>query len=164
VATATAYRKALVASPDITVMPGLNGVASSTFVVQVAASLGSVGSLAMDVARLGIATRRWWGSGLHEEHAFIGCGHDPLPITTMLGRQTIGVPCSRDMTRRDIVNVCNGISAVLQQRSPATVDLARQRGPGRLDMPGAGPVTMGRDVDGAAILYGKETVSALIPA
>jgi len=163
-ATVMTYRKALAASPEITVMPGLNGVVSSTFVVQVAASLGSVGSMAMDLARLGIATRRWWGSGLHEEHAFIGCGRDPLPVTTVLGRQTIGLPCSRDMARRDIVNVCTGIATVLHLHPPATVVLAPQRGSLGRDALRAESGAIGGDAGGAAIIYGKEPVSELIPA
>jgi dTDP-4-amino-4,6-dideoxygalactose transaminase len=111
---AATYRKALANRPEITVMPGLNGVVSSTFVVLVEPSFGSVDSLAMNLARHKIATRRWWGSGLHEEHAFVGYGRDALPVTTELGRQMIGLPYSRDLTGREIVNVCIGIAKALQ--------------------------------------------------
>ena len=137
--TAMTYRKILAASPEITVMPGLNGVVSSTFLVQVDASLGSVGSLAMDLARVGIATRRWWGNGQHEEHAFISYGRDQLPVTTVLGRQTIGLPCSRDLTRREIVNVCTGITTALQLHMPSAMEVT----PSRFARPGRACVSTG---------------------
>jgi len=117
--TASSYRKALAGWPDIAPMPGLNGLVSSTFMVRVAASLGRVGPMAMDLARHGIATRRWWGGGLHEEHAFVEYGRDPLPITTELGRQTIGLPCARDMTRREIATVCAALANVTGLDGPS---------------------------------------------
>lgn len=121
---AATYRRALAAYPGITLMPGLTGLVSSTLVVQVEPSLGSVGPLAMDLARLGVATRRWWGNGLHEEHAFISYGRDPLPVTTELGRQTIGLPCSRDLTRKEITAVCSTVAKLLQLREQSGPGLA----------------------------------------
>ncbi len=163
-ATAMTYRKTLAANPEITVMPGLDGVASSTFVVQVESSLGSVGSLAMDLARIGIATRRWWGGGLHEEPAFISYGRDPLPVATVLGRQTIGLPCSRDLARREIVNVCTGIATALQLHKAPTLTVAAAHGVRGRDVLVPSPATATPAARSAAILYEKETVLAAIPA
>jgi dTDP-4-amino-4,6-dideoxygalactose transaminase len=163
-AAAMIYRKTLAATPEITVMPGLDGVASSTFLVQVESALGSVGSLAMDLARLGIATRRWWGNGLHEEHAFTGYGRDSLPVATVLGRQTIGLPCSRDLTRREIVNVCTGIATALQlHKTPAlTVAAARGVRGQNVRMPGSATATSA--AHSAVVQYDKKPALVPIPA
>jgi dTDP-4-amino-4,6-dideoxygalactose transaminase len=162
--TASTYRKTLAANPEITVMPGLDGVASSTFVVQVGSSLGGVGSLAMDLARLGIATRRWWGSGLHEELAFISYGRDSLPVASVLGRQTVGLPCSRDLSRRDIVDVCTAIATALQLHKAPTLTVGAARGVRGRDVLAPGQATAASAARDAAIQYGKEPILVPIPA
>jgi dTDP-4-amino-4,6-dideoxygalactose transaminase len=128
-AVAHAYRKSLAACPGVTPMPGLEAHVSSTYVVDLADSLGGVAPLAMALAGLGVATRRWWGNGLQEEEAFADCTSDPLPVTARLGRQTIGLPCSLDLTAQEIARVCAAMASVLRAQGPARVDPPRQAVP-----------------------------------
>jgi dTDP-4-amino-4,6-dideoxygalactose transaminase len=119
-AVANVYRKCLKACSGVVQMPGLESTVSSTFVVEVEKCLGTVSALAMGLAQHGISTRRWWGDGLHNEDAFSSFASDPLPVTTRLGRQAIGLPCSLDLTTSEINRVCNAMMSVLHtQRQPA---------------------------------------------
>jgi dTDP-4-amino-4,6-dideoxygalactose transaminase len=118
-AVAHAYRKSLPLCPGVSPMPGLEAHVSSTYVVEVEESLGSVAPLAMALADMGVSTRRWWGSGLQDEEAFADCASDSLPVTTRLGRQVLGLPCSLDLTAREISRVCNALAKVLHADSPA---------------------------------------------
>ncbi len=116
-AVANVYRKCLKACPGVAHMPGLDSTVSSTFVVEVEKSLGTVIALAMGLAEQGISTRRWWGEGLRNEAAFSAFASDPLPVTTRLGRQTIGLPCSLDLTASEINRVCNAMNNVLHTQN-----------------------------------------------
>ena len=41
------------------------------------------------------------------------CDRDPLPVTEALATQTIGLPCSIDLSRRDIGRVCAALAEVM---------------------------------------------------
>jgi hypothetical protein len=110
-------------------MPGLEAHVSSTYVVELAESLGGVAPLAMALAGLGVSTRRWWGSGLQGEEAFADCASSPLLITARLGRQTIGLPCSLDLTAQEVARVCAAIASVLRAQAPPQLDTPRPVAP-----------------------------------
>jgi dTDP-4-amino-4,6-dideoxygalactose transaminase len=112
-AVAQQYRKALAGLDFVTPMPGLGSHATSTVVIRLAANAGDTGAVALRLAAQGIATRHWWGRGLQVEAAFAGCDRDPLPVTEALGMQTLGLPCSIDLSRRDIGRVCAGLEKVI---------------------------------------------------
>lgn len=48
--------------------------------------------------RLGVATRRWWQSGVHRQRAYRPFGRDDLPVTDSLGLRVFGLPFFHDMT------------------------------------------------------------------
>lgn len=111
-AVAQHYRKALASLDSVTPMPGLGSYATSSVVVRLGATAGDTGAVALRLAALGVATRHWWGRGLQFETAFAACDRDPLPVTEALATQTIGLPCSIDLSRRDIGRVCAALAEV----------------------------------------------------
>lgn len=114
IGVAQAYRKALAGCPDITPMPGLGNYATSTCVVHLDPAFGDVAAVAMDLASMGIATRNWWSRGLQAEAAFLDCPRENLPLTEKLGARTLGLPCSVDLSRRDVARVCTALLRVTQ--------------------------------------------------
>ena len=113
ISVAQSYRKALADRPGLTPMPGLGSYASSTCVVHVATELGETGPAALRMAARGVTTRHWWGRGLQQEAAFANCPRDALPVTEALGTQTLGLPCSVDLTRREVTRACAALTDVL---------------------------------------------------
>ena len=112
-AVAQHYRKALAGQGNVMPMPGLGSYATSTVVVRLAETTGDTRAVALRLAAQGISTRHWWGRGLQLEAAFAAYDRDALPVTEALGMQTIGLPCSLDLTRRDIGRVCATLAKVL---------------------------------------------------
>ena len=67
------------------------------------------GTLQATVQRLagaGIATRQWWGSGLHRNAAFADFPRLSLTVTEMLAATQLGLPCWRDLPEEAIRRVC----------------------------------------------------------
>lgn len=116
---AAAYRDAVAGLPGVSGMPGLGGHATSTVLVRLGEGYGNISSTALQLAAGGISTRQWWGRGLHREEAFAACRRDPLPETDKLAVQTIGLPCSVDMPRRDIERVCDTLAGLRRDRVAA---------------------------------------------
>lgn len=66
------------------------------------------------LADAGVATRRWWGRGLHGHQAF---GHLPrteLPVTEALARRTLGLPCFPEIELQAIDEVIATVRSVLK--------------------------------------------------
>ncbi len=68
----------------------------------------------------GADTRRWWSGGCHLEPAFAQFDQSPLPVTTTLAQQVIGVPFSRDIEAKSVQRVTRALEATLaaEQRIP----------------------------------------------
>lgn len=49
-----------------------------------------------------IATRRWYGRGLHRQPFFASCPADPLPVTDDLSARHLGLPAAIDLSGGDI--------------------------------------------------------------
>lgn len=58
---------------------------------------------------VGISSRAWWGAGVHLQTAFAELPRLPLPVTEVLARETLGLPCYVDMTDTDVERVCRVI-------------------------------------------------------
>jgi len=65
------------------------------------------------MAARGVTTRHWWGRGLQQEAAFANCPREALPVTEALGAQTLGLPCSIDLGRREVNRACATLTDVL---------------------------------------------------
>lgn len=123
-AVATVYREAIAGKAGISGMPGLGGHATSTILVRLGEGYGNISAIALQLAAEGISTRQWWGRGLHREEAFAACRRDPLPETDRLASQTIGLPCSVDMPRRDVERVCGLLAGLRRSRTAAEGEAA----------------------------------------
>jgi dTDP-4-amino-4,6-dideoxygalactose transaminase len=124
IAVAQAYRHALTACPGVSAMPRFGDFATTTCVVRLDPNLVDATRISLQLGDLGIATRRWWGRGLQAETAFARAARDDLPVTEMLGAETIGLPCSVDLGRGDITRICKALTHLLQ---PETQLLLRER-------------------------------------
>jgi dTDP-4-amino-4,6-dideoxygalactose transaminase len=86
------YRAALKDAPGLRIAEGLGETwVASTFSVE--AEEAAILSIEQRLADAGIATRRWWGAGLHSHTAFKDLSAAPLPVTERLAAQTLGLPC-----------------------------------------------------------------------
>ena len=80
---------------------------SSTVIVSVAAS--GAGEVARVLSTKGIATRRWWGGGLHRHAAFAECPRDRTANTERLAESVLGLPCWRDLPNDKIDEICEHV-------------------------------------------------------
>ena len=78
---------------------------SSTVIVSVADS--GAGEVARVLSTKGIATRRWWGGGLHRHAAFAECPRDRTANTERLAESVLGLPCWRDLPNEKIDAICD---------------------------------------------------------
>ncbi len=114
VAIAQTYARLLRRVPGVALLPGFGtSWISATVIVAFAPEHPPTDEIVNSLADAGIATRRWWCRGLHEEDAFMECGREQLPVTGRLTRGTLGLPCFVDMTRGDIVRVCAALACAL---------------------------------------------------
>jgi dTDP-4-amino-4,6-dideoxygalactose transaminase len=118
VAIAQTYAKLLRRLPGVVPQPGFGtNWVSTTMVVEFGPEHPQTDDIVNGLAVAGIATRRWWCRGLHEEDAFSECTSQDLPVTSRLAKATLGLPCFIDMTRQDITRVCTSLAEVLQLRT-----------------------------------------------
>jgi dTDP-4-amino-4,6-dideoxygalactose transaminase len=111
--------------PGVMPLPGFGSKwISTTVVVEFGQDYPSTDEIVNRLAVAGIATRRWWCRGLHEEAAFADCGHEELPVTTRLARATLGLPCYADMTRAEIGRVCKALADIPSVRTERNVVFA----------------------------------------
>src|SRR3546814_12196060 len=61
---------------------GLDGVATSAYVVELEAPVAS--RVVDGLAELGVQSRRWWGDGCHRAPAFSDCPREDVPVTDAL--------------------------------------------------------------------------------
>ena len=71
-----------------------------------------VDEVAHTLATKGIATRRWWGGGLHRHAAFAECPRDRTTNTERLAARVLGLPCWRDLPNDKIDAICELILRV----------------------------------------------------
>ena len=111
---AQSYASHLRRMPGVQLMAGF-GIdwVSTTVVVEFGSQHPPTDEIVNGLAFAGIATRRWWCRGLHEETAFIDYSHEDLPVTTHLASATLGLPCYVDMSRAEIGRVCSALGDVL---------------------------------------------------
>lgn len=62
----------------------------------------------------GIASRRWWGPGLHRMSAFDRCDQEECPVTDALARTTLGLPFWRGMTAREVGRIGAALALALK--------------------------------------------------
>ena len=88
------YATAL-AQRSVTTLPHYaNGWVSCYCNVAVDDAAGTI----LRLEKAGIATRRWWQSGVHRQRAYRPFGRDDLPVTDDLGSHVFGLPFFHDMT------------------------------------------------------------------
>jgi dTDP-4-amino-4,6-dideoxygalactose transaminase len=86
------YRAALAGVPDLKLAPGLGeSWVASTFNIE--APEGAVLEIERRLNDAGIATRRWWGGGLHRHRCFRDLPRGDLTATDRLAARTLGLPC-----------------------------------------------------------------------
>ena len=113
-AIAQTYARLLRRIPGVELLPGFGASwISATVIVAFAPHHPPTDDIVNSLADAGIATRRWWCRGLHEEDAFVECGREELPVTNGLTGGTLGLPCFVDMTRSDIGRVCGALAGSL---------------------------------------------------
>lgn len=111
---AQTYARQIRRIPGVSLQPGLGiNWVTATIVVTFSPQHPPTADIVNELAELGVATRRWWCRGLHEELAFAECPRGRLEATTSLADRTLGLPCYPDMTRADVGRVCTALADVL---------------------------------------------------
>ncbi len=122
-AVAQAYARHLRHIPGVELQPGFGADwVSATTVVAFAPHHRPTDEIVDALADAGVATRRWWGRGLHEEAAFADCTREELPMSAQLAAATLGLPCCADLGAPEIARVCAVLADVLA--APAVRELA----------------------------------------
>lgn len=86
------YRAALIDASELRIAEGLGETwVCSTFNIE--GPPAAVSRAEHLLAQADIATRRWWGLGLHRHPAFAKTPSMALPVTDELARRTLGLPC-----------------------------------------------------------------------
>jgi dTDP-4-amino-4,6-dideoxygalactose transaminase len=91
-AVGSCYRAALADLPDLRLASGLGETwVASTFNVE--APEAAMLEIERRMTAADIATRRWWGAGLHRHPAFRDLPRSDLTVTDRLAARTLGLPC-----------------------------------------------------------------------
>jgi len=91
-AVAAYYRAALRDAPGLRLAPGLGDEwICSTFCIEAAPP--ALAEIELRLTQAEIATRRWWGKGLHGQRAFRALPRTALRTTDRLAASTLGLPC-----------------------------------------------------------------------
>jgi dTDP-4-amino-4,6-dideoxygalactose transaminase len=87
-----AYYRAALAGLPVRIAGGLGETwVCSTFNIE--APEPAILAIEQALAEVGVATRRWWGRGLHGHQAFADLPRTALPMTERLAAETLGLPC-----------------------------------------------------------------------
>lgn len=102
---AHAYRQKLEDHESLRLQPGFgeNWVAST---VMVESQTSNADMLTQVLAKKGIASRRWWGGGLHQHRSFQNFPRHRVRQTEALADRIVGLPCWRDLPGESIEEVC----------------------------------------------------------
>jgi len=78
-------------------------------------SVGDNGATRVEdaLAKTGIATRRWWGSGAHLHRSSSSHPRAPLPATERLANSTIGLPFFHGLQPREIKHIAGSLRQAL---------------------------------------------------
>jgi dTDP-4-amino-4,6-dideoxygalactose transaminase len=106
------YRAALAHVPDLKLAPGLGeSWVASTFNIE------APEAAALEIERrlndAGVATRRWWGAGLHRHRIFRDLPRGDLTATDHLAARTLGLPCWPGLPAASLDAVASVVRAVL---------------------------------------------------
>ncbi len=105
------YREGLAGQPGISIPAGLGETwVSATMVV--ATPPGQASQIGDRLAEEKIGTRRWWGGGLHRHAAFAQLPREATPNSDFLADSTIGLPCWRELSGKQVKEVCAAIYRV----------------------------------------------------
>lgn len=112
------YRTALAGAEGLTMADGLGERwVASTFCVE--ADPRAIVEIERALADDGVATRRWWGGGLHRHAAFEGLPAAPLPVTETLAARTLALPCWPGMEPAVIDRIAATVRRPLEMVRPA---------------------------------------------
>jgi dTDP-4-amino-4,6-dideoxygalactose transaminase len=110
VSVASAYRRALANTKSIHLQPGFGERwVSSTCVLSVDEHVHA--RTQEEMAAAGIETRRWWGTGAHNQPAMAAFPRAGLSVTESLAGATIGVPFYPDLTENDVQHIAQSLIA-----------------------------------------------------
>jgi len=99
------YGKAFPLLAPVTLQEGFGERWVSATVIVSVADPGA-GEVARVLSTKGIATRRWWGGGLHLHAAFAECPRDRTSNAERLAESVLGLPCWRDLPNDKIDAIC----------------------------------------------------------
>jgi dTDP-4-amino-4,6-dideoxygalactose transaminase len=106
------YRAALAGAPGLKIAAGLGeSWVTSSFCIE--APEPAVLEIERRLADAGVATRRWWGGGLHGHAAFAGFPATPLPVTDRLAARTLGLPCWPGMGTSTLDHIAGVVRSAL---------------------------------------------------
>jgi dTDP-4-amino-4,6-dideoxygalactose transaminase len=113
--SAQLYLSAIASNPVIKFQPGWGDAwISSVCIVEV--PYDSTQEITKYLVQNGIETRHWWGTGCHDEPAFLNCPRMELPVTQHLAKSTIGLPFWMGIDIHAIMRIKGLISQVLNRR------------------------------------------------
>jgi dTDP-4-amino-4,6-dideoxygalactose transaminase len=107
------YRADFSDLPQIESQPGI-GYAWATSTCCIRTPAGLTPQIERRLAEAGIATRRWWGRGLHGHPAFADAPRLDLSVTDDLAERTLGLPCYPDISLGELAEVTAAVRAALQ--------------------------------------------------
>ena len=112
-AVMTYYQSLLGDLPGLRLAPGAGLTwVSSTFNIEAPES--AILEIERRLTKARIATRRWWGQGLHGHSAFARLPRTPLPVTNRLAANTLGLPCWPGLSPFEVDEISAVVRAVLK--------------------------------------------------
>ncbi len=108
---AGAYRQELLSQDEVVLQKGFGETwVSSTTLIE--SRQRNADEIAQALAREHVATRRWWGGGLHRHRAFEALPRAEVRSSEMLAESVLGLPCWRDLPNEDISRICDAILSI----------------------------------------------------
>jgi dTDP-4-amino-4,6-dideoxygalactose transaminase len=102
--------------PGVVLSPGYGeGWVSSYCNIEASGGAEQTGA---QLARAGIATRRWWGPGCHAQTAYREFAKGALPVTEELAELVLGLPFSVDISDAEIDHVVETLRTVSERDAP----------------------------------------------
>ncbi len=102
---ARGYRQNLEDQASVRLQPGF-GENWVTSTVLVESQTSDADMLTRVLSENGIASRRWWGGGLHQHRSFQSFPRHRVAQTEAMAARVVGLPCWRDLPNDSIEEVC----------------------------------------------------------
>ena len=99
---------------EIEIQPSLSNKYISSTLVLTFPSKSSRDQFVILTTERGIATRMWWGLGIHKMPFWSAPSNEAFPVTDTIASKTIGVPFHLDLVEKDVEFICGAVSDAIE--------------------------------------------------